>query len=204
MRFLASLCLFLLVSCGGGGGGGSSPRPDLVEAWNLEWAENMPRHPVATHDGWALELPTPQAEPHYVTTGTGSLVGKTLIRMTYRVEGGPIVPAKEPLAPSIITLYFQRAGDNWSGLGEFESYRWYASFASQMPITAGDHVLEARLDANWTAVMTSSRNSNPQGFQSALENAARVGFALGGGDGLGHGVRAQNPSRIVVTSFEVK
>ena len=37
--------------------------------------------------------------------------------MRYRIEADPgvrIVPATAPQSPSIITLYFQRGGDNWS------------------------------------------------------------------------------------------
>lgn len=202
MRLLFALCAAMLVSCGGGGGGGAE-QPVRRDVWTLEYAVGMPDHPVTTPDGWALDLPTPQAEPHYVTRPTGSLAGKTLIRMAYRVEGGPIVPVTSTASPAMLTLYFQRAGDNWSGLGEYEAYRWYAAFSTHTPITTGEHVIEARLDGNWTAVMTSSRTSNPQAFQDALSNAARVGFVLGGGDGLGHGVRALTPSRIVVTEFSV-
>lgn len=215
---LAALALFLLVSCGGGGGGGSAaPVPASAAvpasalnalAWEVgpvihgvNYSLNMPLQPAAHPDGFALELSDPSREPHYVTMASGPLVGKSRIRMAYRVEGGPIVAAKDPAAPSILTLYFQRAGDTWDA--SHETYRWYASFASQTPIAPGDHLLEVPLDANWTAVLTSSRDSNPQAFQDALANAARIGFVLGGGDGLGHGVRALAPARIVVTTFEV-
>jgi hypothetical protein len=215
---LAALALFLLVSCGGGGGGGGSAAPASASAplatmnaaaWEIgpviaggNYSLNMPPHPVAHTEGWALELPDPSREPHYVTMATGSLAGKSRIRMAYRVEGGPIVAAKDPAAPSILTLYFQRAGDNWSGVGEFQTYRWFASFASHLPITAGEHVMEVQFDSNWTALGV-SREQNPQGFQAALENAARVGFVLGGGTGLGHGVRATAPARIIVLAFDV-
>lgn len=165
----------------------------------VNYSLNMPLHPVAHPEGWALELSDLSREPHYVTMATGSLAGKTRIRMVYRVEGGPIVAATDTAGPSILTLYFQRAGDDWRQ----ETFRWFASFSSQMPIAAGEHVIEAPLDGNWTAVMTSSRSTNPQEFQAAVENAARVGFVLGGGTGLGHGVRATASARIVVTAFEV-
>ena len=50
----------------------------------------------------------------------------------------------------------------------------------------------------------SSRESNPSDFKSAIDNAGRIGFVLGGGDGLGHGVFATGPARIVVTGFTVE
>jgi hypothetical protein len=104
----------------------------------------------------------------------------------------------------MITLYFQRRGDNWSGRGPFEAYRWYATFASQSPISAGEHEMVAPLSGNWTAVERSSARSNPAAFQAALADAGQVGFVLGGGDGYGHGIFATGPARLVVTDFRVE
>jgi hypothetical protein len=104
----------------------------------------------------------------------------------------------------MITLYFQQAGDNWSGRGPFEGYRWYATFAQHSPITPGERVLVAPLNGNWTAVQTSSARTNPGAFRAALANADQVGFVLGGGDGVGHGVHATGPARLIVTDFRVE
>jgi hypothetical protein len=90
----------------------------------------------------------------------------------------------------MITLYFQRGGDDWSARGPFEAYRWYATFATQSPIRPGEHVLVAPLNGNWTAVQSSNARTNPAAFRAALAEADQVGFVLGGGDGFGHGVRA--------------
>ena len=98
-----------------------------------------------------------------------------------------------------VTLYFQRRGDNWSARGPFETYRWYATFASHMPIEPGEHEIVAPLDANWTAVMTSSARTAPAAFRDALRHANRVGFVLGGGDGYGHGVFATGRARPIPT-----
>jgi hypothetical protein len=144
---------------------------------------------------------------HYVTTHFGSLAGRSRIVLRYLVESEPnvrIVPATDPNGPSIITLYFQRRGDDWSGEDEFESYRWYATFASQMPISPGRHEIVAPLNANWTAVQTSSARSNPSAFLAAVSESDEVGFVLGGGTGYGHGVYATGKARIIVESFEIK
>jgi hypothetical protein len=109
-----------------------------------------------------------------------------------------------PELPSIITLYFQRGGDNWSGRRRFETYRWYATFASQSPIRPGEHVMIAPLDGNWTAVETSSARTQPAAFRDAIADADQVGFVLGGGDGYGHGVFATGPARLIVTEFRVE
>jgi len=144
---------------------------------------------------------------NYVTFRHGSLSGKKRIVMRFRVQVGPcvrILPTTGPALPSIITLYFQRAGDTWSGRRAYETYRWYATFASKSPITPGDHVLVAPLNGNWTAVETSSARTAPAAFQDALANAAPVGFVLGGGDGYGHGVFATGPARLIVTDFRLE
>ena len=151
-------------------------------------------------------IPQAPGSAHYVTFRHGSLAGKRRIVMRYRVEAAPgvrIVPLTMPGSPSIITLYFQRAGDNWSGKRRFETYRWYATFATQSPVTPGEHVITAPLSGNWTAVQSSSARSNPAAFRDALLNADQVGFVLGGGDGFGHGVFATGPARIVVTDFRI-
>jgi len=157
--------------------------------------------------GWHIDLPTAPGSVHYVTFRHGSLAGKSRILMRYRIEAAPgvrILPRTAPSMPSVITLYFQRGGDNWSGRGPYEAFRWYATFASQSPITPGEHVMVAPLAGNWTAVGRSTARTNPYAFRDALANADQVGFVLGGGDGYGHGVFATGPARLVVTSFRVE
>lgn len=173
----------------------------------------MPLHPSPHPDGksagWIIDLPTAPGSVNYVTMPTGSLAGRTKVTMHYRIEAAPgvqIQPRNFPDRPSTLTLYFQRSGDNWSAQAAYEAYRWYAAFSTNSPIrtTAEDRVIEARFDGNWTAVLTSSRANNPAGFEQALRETGRVGFVLGGGDGLGHGVNATGPARLVVTSFRLE
>lgn len=184
-------------------------------AWSIgpiikgrSYSRRMPLHPSpGPGRGWHVEFPQAPGSLHAVTFRHGSLAGKSRIVMRYRVEAAPgvrIVPRTAPHQRSIITLYFQRRGDNWSGRGPFETYRWYATFASQSPITPGEYVLVAPLTGNWTAVQTSSARSNPRAFREALANADQVGFVVGGGDGYGHGVFATGPARLIVTDFRVE
>jgi hypothetical protein len=205
----------LLAGCGSGAAASAPPAAKDPAAWTIgpiiggrNYSEGMPLHPSrAAGGGWGFDFPRAPGSVHYVTFGHGSLAGKRRIVMRYRVEaerGVRIVPATAPNLPSIITLYFQRGGDSWSGRGRHEAYRWYATFASQSPITAGEHVLVAPLDGNWTAVETSSARTNPAAFRDALAYADQVGFVLGGGDGYGHGVFATGRARLVVTDFRIE
>jgi hypothetical protein len=118
--------------------------------------------------------------------------------------GVRIEASTAPGTAGMITPYFQRVGDNWSGRRAFESYRWYATFATHSPITRGEHVIVAPLNANWTAVNASTARTDPAAFQAAIAEAGEVGFVLGGGDGYGHGAYATGPARLVVTEFRVE
>lgn len=176
------------------------------------YSVNMPLSPSAhPTGGWFFDIPNPTAAAghvHYVTFKHGSLSGKSRIILRYRVEmaeGVQIVPTDEEpnTYQSMLTIYFQRRGDDWSGRGKFEAYRWWASFNIQMPIKAGPNVVEVPLDGSWTAVVSSTATNNPKAFRDAIREAERVGFTFGGGDGLGHGVYATGAARFVVTGFEV-
>jgi hypothetical protein len=126
--------------------------------------------------------------------------------MRYRIEMAPgtrIAPPSSPTGPAIITPYFQRAGDTWSGRGRFEAYRWYGTFATK-PMAAGEFEIVAPLSARWTAVQVSNSHSNPVDFREAIEQADQVGFVLGGGDGYGHGVFATGPARLTILEFRVE
>jgi hypothetical protein len=171
------------------------------------YSSRMPLRPSPTRGGlFHIDLPQAPGSVHYVTFRHGSLAGKSRIVLRYRLEaarGVSVTATTAPGGPALITPYFQRGGDNWTARGRFESYRWYATFATQT-LAPGEHVIVAPLNANWTAVMTSSAASNPAGFRDAIANADEVGFVLGGGTGYGHGVHATGPARLVVTEFRLE
>jgi hypothetical protein len=216
--FTAVLLAFALVSCGGGGSNDPVPTNLMdASAWQIgpivngeNFSVGVPLRPTAQQDGWSIDIPYPNAAAghvHYITVPTDSLAGKTKVTLHVRLEMAPgvkLVPVHFADAPSLMTLYFQRKGDDWTANGGFEAYRWYASFGTQSDLHAGDYVMEARFDQNWTAILSSSRANNPDAFNASLVDAGRIGFVLGGGDGLGHGVYATGPARLVVTSFAVE
>ena len=173
------------------------------------YSVGMPLTPSAHPDGWYFDFPQPDkaaGHVHYVTFRHGPLTGKSRIVLRYRIEAEPgvqIYPTNYPGWLSSLVLYFQRRGDDWTGSGKFETYRWWSTFRAHMPLTPGEHELSVGLDENWTAVRTSSAQSNPKAFRDAIRDADRVGFTFGGGDGWGHGVYATGPARFVLTAFEI-
>lgn len=186
-----------------------------AESWTIgpfvrgrNYSRGVPLHPTPRRGGgWHVDLPRAPGSVHAVTFPHGPLAGKRRIVMRYRIEaarGAQILAASDGRSASTITLFFQRRGDNWSGRGRFETYRWYATFATRSPLTPGDHVMIAPLDGPWTAIQTSRAHTNPGAFRAALADADQVGFVLGGGDGFGHGIVATGPARLVVTDFRVE
>jgi hypothetical protein len=172
------------------------------------YSKGVGLHPAPRRGGgFQIDLPPSPGSVHYLTFRNGPLTGKRRIVMRYRVEAGPgvrLVAASDGRSGAAITLYFQRAGDNWSGRGRFEAYRWYATFATQAPMTPGDHLMVASLDGDWTSVEGTHAHASPDAFRSAVAAADQVGFVLGGGDGYGHGIFATGPARLIVTDFRVE
>ncbi len=179
----------------------------IIEGKN--YSVGMPEHPTPNGDGsYSFTMPaTPAVHTHYVTLPHGSLAGKTSIRFRYRIEMEPgtvIQPRTAPGGPSMITLYFQQRGDDWSGSARYETYRWYYTPGTIMPLTAGEFEMVAPLDGNWTAIQMSSRETEPGRYAAAIADATEVGFVLGGGDGYGHGVYSEGgPVRFTIISYEV-
>jgi hypothetical protein len=213
----AALAAFALLAACGDEAAGAEPAAAASNpaAWTIgpiirgrNYSIGAPLHPSPRRGGGLqIDLPLAPGSVHYVTFRHGPLAGKRRIVMRYRLElarGAGLVAASDGRSASMITLYFQRAGDSWSGRGRFETYRWYATFATQTPMTPGDHVIVAPLDGAWTAVETSKALSSPAAFRAALAEADQVGFVLGGGDGFGHGVSATGPARLIITSFRVE
>lgn len=209
--WLAALALTAAFGGGAAHARGVSLNPGAWEIGPVIRGESRSRlMPASPSPGpgraFQIALPGPGGSLNYVTTRHGSLAGKRRIVFSYRIEAAPgvrVVPRTAPQLPAQITLYFQRRGDNWSGRGPFEAYRWYATFATREP-TPGSHRMVVPLTGNWTAVQHSSARSNPAAFASAIAEAEQVGFVLGGGDGYGHGVFATGPARLIVTEFRVE
>lgn len=220
MKPLAALLALALAACDDSNSPSSPPAPidpQAVTAWEIgpvipanakyhsaaqNFSINMPLHPTVHPEGWSFVF-GPDAEPHYITT-SGSLTGKTALRLRYRIEAAPgtvIYPKDLSGLPSQLALYFQRCGEERF---DKEGYRWYSA-DRHVPIEPGTHELVASLAGKWGSVYSFTSESNPRDFAAAIADTCRVGFVMGGGNsGVGHGVRASGPVRMVVTGFQVE
>lgn len=217
--------VLLLGACDGDGGGGSdsgdrestparATNPMQASAWQIgpvissregfrNYSLGLPSRPEQYDDGWGFAI-SPTAEPHYITFRHGPLTGKSQISMRYRVEAAPetVIHGKgcSVTSPSAVTLYFQKAGDDWRTDGD----RWWASFAAVPLRGAGEHEIVAPLNARWTSVLSMTAEDSPAAFAAAKRSADRVGFTFANCEGRGHGARATGPVRFVVTDFRVE
>jgi hypothetical protein len=214
------LILGAMVAAAAGGGlalrSGASAQP--ANAWEIgpvirgrNHSVGMPPAPApAARGGWSFDFPYPNERAghvHYLTTRTGSLLGRSRIVMRYRIDAAPgavLTPRESPGSPATLTLYFQRRGDNWSGRRHYEHYRWYASHPNRVPLSAGEHEVSLTLEArNWKSLGAATGDRTQAEFRDALAEADRVGFVLGGGGSAGHGVYATGPARFTLISFRI-
>lgn len=152
---------------------------------------------------------------HYLTKLCAGLANAKGLRLRYRIAADPAVefqlmqqiggveqpvPGSVGLAP---VLYFQRRGDNWSGAGEFETYRWWATFNPPQPLGPGEFEIVAPFDQRWTAVESSNSIDHAEAFRAALADAARVGATFPGLTGEGHGCCASGPAIFTMLEFAI-
>ncbi|MFB0614142.1 hypothetical protein [Aurantiacibacter poecillastricola] len=194
--------------------------PSLAASYAREWeigpvirgrnySVNMPPHPDTAAEGWFFDFPGPRRQDghvHYVTRRTGPLDRARGLRLRYRIDARPgtrFVPQERPDAPPLLSLYIQRAGDDWRARGDTRFHRWYSPDSRVIELTPGTHELVIWFDENWISVMGSDRDRSPREFAATLANAARIGMTFGTHGGRGHGIFATQPARFTLLDFSV-
>ncbi len=186
-----------------------------AEAWEIgpmvrgqNYSVGMPAHPKAGPNGsLAIDLPLAGAgQVDALTVEVGPLNGVRQITMHYRIDAAPgtrFVADEMPSEPATVSLYFQRAGDDWSGRGRYEAYRWYSPQQGVVPLTPGEHTVRVRLDEVWINVNGRPNDSEGAGFAAALADTARIGVAFGSSSRRSHGVYATGPARFTLLSLDL-
>jgi hypothetical protein len=168
----------------------------------INYSPGMP----ASTTGQAFTFPV--GAPNHVgyltrdPVGPYSLAGKSKIKFVFEIIGdGPYRANASPPDITYVGLYFQRAGDDWSGQGVYEGYRFYT--LDSIPLKAGTWTLEVPLQRDrWTSV--SANTASEADFAAAMNQASAVGFTFGNAEGKGHGVYSLSPGcRFTVESYVV-
>jgi hypothetical protein len=108
-------------------------------------------------------------------------------------------------------LYLQRIGDDLSGAGPFEFYRWWSRDPAFFELNSGggDGALQVDLAPDkWISVQGragDTDDSTKAGFGAAISNLSAIGLTFGGGCFYGHGVNISGESaRFVLTGFSAQ
>lgn len=187
-----------------------------AQAWEIgplvrgrNYSVGMPAHPRPGPKGsLVLDIPLEGVgQIDAMTTPVGPLAGARRIILDYRVDAAPgtrFIADEMPDEPAAVSLYFQQAGDNWSGRGRFASYRWYAPGRTVIPLSPGRHTVTIGLDEAWTNVRGQSNQVESAGFAAAMADTATLGVAFGSAGRRSHGIYATGPARFTLLRLDIE
>ena len=147
---------------------------------------------------------------NYLTKTVNGINGSALsINYTITTTGNPIFDYRTNTnntcgagSPGTVRLFFQRKGDDFSGAGLYQQYRYWSINGFQ-ELNPGTNTITATLDpSQWSDVYGKKGSDFPDRFQAAINNAENVGVTFGGGCFYGHGVKVTGgTATFTVNSF---
>ena len=217
---LPSLGLLLLVASNDRVSPAPTPRSTVVpmdaQAWAILYSPRMPAHPSPQETGgWYFDFPSAPGSVHYVTAAVNMIASKSVsASIEVATTGTPtfeyaLEVNNTCVNPAHVRFLLQEKGDDLSGAGGKQFYRWW-SIKAVYELAPGSTTLTAQVSdlSQWLSVFGERADGSAAamaGFKQAMNNLGAVGFSFGGGCFYGHGVRASGgAARFAVTSFEVK
>lgn len=149
------------------------------------------------------ECPMPPSRKdgvHTLVRPSGPLAPGTTVTVDFEIAGaGGFVGAQEQLGTPFISLFMQRPGDNYSGVGIYNEFRAYSTNVAApnfAPLVNGRYqITQLLVRDQWKAVLT---EGTTEGFVDLLRNVERIGVVFGTTEsGAAHGICPINAS----TSF---
>lgn len=180
--------------------------PGSTTGWTIAWSANMPAQMTNNGDGtYSFAFPSTDGVHYVYKAGSPMSVGQK-ITMQFSLSGsGKIVPtASSGSGSAAVRLFIQQTGDNMSGLGPYEFYRWWSNPANVALTANGDFTLEVLLNPDqWSSVMGKNGSQAPGPFSLALANCGNIGFTFGA-EFFGHGVYATGgPATFTLKSYTI-
>jgi hypothetical protein len=165
----------------------------------------MPSTPSAEGASWMFNFPLADGV-HYITTGfSGSIAAYKTMHLVFELAGAGPVVSVDGGAP-LLRMYFQRAGDDWSGtLGSFEGYRWWGNAKAQSLSTPGTFTVDVDLTdgTQWGDVFANDGVKQAALFAAAKADCQCMGFTFGGMF-AGHGCYAKGPASFHLREFSLR
>ncbi len=204
MRFAFLLSTALLAGCGGEDtssapvaappvSGTPTPTPTatptptpatglIIGPWikGKTYSPGYPKNWPRTGAGWVIDF-APDKElsavidERFVIPPTA-----TKLRFHYRATIERVWPDELPDKAPLVSVMIQRRGDDWSGQGLYEFYRFYSP---AFPLETGEHVREIPLEG-WTGVFGRTGD-----MRAAITDLGSVSVIFGHSSGRAHGVR---------------
>jgi hypothetical protein len=185
-------------------------------AWTILYSPGMPAHPSPRETGgWYFDFPSAPGSVHYVTAAVNMIASKSVSAIIEVTTAGPPIfeyalqANNTCVNPAHVRLLLQEKGDDLSGAGGKQFYRWW-SIKAAYELAPGSTVLTAKISdpSQWVSVLGERADASAAataGFRRAMNNLGAVGFSFGGGCFFGHGVRVSGGgARFAVTSYIVE
>jgi hypothetical protein len=182
--------------------------------WDILYSPGMPSHPSAdASGGWHFDFPSPPGSINYLTITINRPIRGTFFadmkvdaqNATFNFWMGD--PTNTGTAPPACRLFFQQQGDDFSGSGAMQFYRWWSTTFAFV-LADGAALLRVPLTPDkWVSVFglrgTDSAAAQA-GFAQAMAKTSKVGLTFGGGSYYGHGVNVTSGSaRFIMRDFSV-
>lgn len=160
-------------------------------AWTFQHSPGMPVNPAQVNpDSWSFEFP-PQNGVHYLVHAVSGRIAAGAISVWVQVARTGQVMEVEPCGSENVArmrLYFQRRGDDLSGAGAYEFYRWWS--VDTLPMNDIPSLVQFKviMDANqWSSVYGKRGDGAPSEWAAAASDVQAIGMTFGGCF-AGHGV----------------
>lgn len=176
----------------------------LPTGWSITNSTGMPAQMTKASDGtYFFDFPSQsQGSVHYVVELAPSLQMGSVVKLDFNVSGsGTVVPVQGTTAQ--VSLFMQRKGDNLTGSGAYQQYRYWHSAA---PLTTGDGSLSCTLTPDqWGDVFGSNGMEHQSEFAECVANCEMIGFTFGdpGAGASGHGCYSSGSNRFTLKSFTI-
>ncbi len=177
----------------------NSPPPQaysgpLINAfWSFQYSPGMGAPTAAAGGGFQFPMPNLPASVHYLVAAINRPVQAMRMDIEFVCSPDAVFTARIPGGSSVDEgvpgprFYFQRRGDDLSGAGEYQQFRWWCN-ASKIEAKPGRFQVSAAIDpAQWSDVYGKPGTDAPNLFNLAVANCAVVGMTFGG-NMAGHGV----------------
>lgn len=165
-------------------------------------SKGMPSSPTEHGSGFYFDFPVGSGSVNYVQKVKDLprlSMGQTL-KIRFKIEGQGQFVAQDANASPIASLGFilQRKGDNLSGVGMYENYRWFSQ--AEFILKEGEFELSAIIDEHSFGGVMGGKD--PAVLLDVLRNLGSLGLCFGSAGGRGHGVFVSAPIRFTLLSLE--